>query len=88
MALAAAFAVATALASLLITWVRISDHTTDKNVHLQTEVVVEGGGVAYKKDVRISEIRIRNAVRTMKGNCAPIKGDGWACTFNVPEPIE
>jgi hypothetical protein len=74
---------------------RLIAHAEAKHIHLDEAGVIEGGGVAYKNDVRTAEAaferglaeqhkKIRKLLRQVELRCKRVQGE-TVCSIDVPE---
>lgn len=72
-------------------WWRLSSHAQNRTIHLDERNVIEGGGVAYKNDVRQLrwdfEHRLTKMLRSVTVNCKYANRGSLdsICTLTVPE---
>lgn len=75
-------------------WWQLSSHAQNRTIHLDEKDVIEGGGVAYKNDVRQLrwdfEHRLTKMLRSVTVNCRYVKTGNLdsVCTVMVPESAE
>ena len=75
-------------------WWQLSSHSQNRTIHLDEKDVVEGGGVAYKNEVRQLrwdfEYRLTKMLRSVTVHCKYVtKGSlDSVCTLMVPEHAE
>lgn len=75
-------------------WWQLSSHAQNRTIHLDEKDVIEGGGVAFKNDVRQLrwdfEHRLTKMLRSVTVNCKySSKGSlDSVCTLAVPGDVE
>lgn len=72
--------------SLTDVYNRLSSHAKDPHVHVNAEAAVNGGGVAYKNDIRDERQRMRALLKSMEISCTRgPRGDTMTCRVYLPE---
>lgn len=91
MGIALLTAVLGGVVSLTLAWGHTSDHVANEHVHINETKAIEGGGIAFKKDVydRISaeSKKTRKLLRDMTLECRKTADGGFGCRVsNLPDP--
>lgn len=87
MALGAGIVMASAITSFVLVWGKVMEHTESKIVHVDSQDVIKGGGVAYKTDLAAEGRKTRKMLKDMIISCKK-GGEGFICKTELPEPFE